>query len=78
MAIGVNFEFITKLQYKVKALTARVQSFESGEKYAAMNADFEKRLAAKEREIKKLKSQLANARCETVTVGTVLKFRIES
>jgi hypothetical protein len=27
------FEYVTSLQYKVKSLASRVQSFESGEKY---------------------------------------------
>lgn len=70
MAIGVNFEYITNLQYKVKSLTSRVQSFESGEKYVLMRLECERRLAAKEREIAKLKSELASAHCETVTMRT--------
>lgn len=70
MAIGVNFEYITNLQYKVKSLTSRVQSFESGEKYMLMRLECERRLAAKEREIAKLKSELASAHCETVTMRT--------
>jgi hypothetical protein len=62
------FEYGTNLQYKVKSLTSRVQSFESGEKYVSMRAKFERQLAAKDREIKKHKLETANARVETVTV----------
>ncbi len=68
MAIGSNFEFITNLQYKVKSLTSRVQSFQSGEKYVSMRLECEKRLTAKAREIVKLKSELGAARRETVTI----------
>lgn len=62
------FEYVTNLQYKVKSLTSRVQSFESGEKYVSMRADFERQLAAKDREIKKYKLEIASARRETATV----------
>jgi hypothetical protein len=70
MAIGANFEFITNLQYKVKSLTSQVQSFESGEKYISMRLECERRLAAKAREIAKLKSDLAGAHRQTVTMRT--------
>ena len=62
------FEHMTNLQYKVKSLTSRVHSFESGEKYVSMRMEFEAQLAAKDREIKKYKRELANAHVETVTV----------
>lgn len=62
------FEYVTNLQYKVKSLAFRLQSFESGEKYVSMRAEFERHLAAKDQKIKKLKLEIANARCETVTV----------
>jgi hypothetical protein len=62
------FEYVTNLQYKVKSLASRVQSFESGEKYVSMRAEFERHLATKDQKIKKLKLEIANARCERVTV----------
>jgi hypothetical protein len=65
---NVVFEYVTNLQHKVKSLTSRVQSFESGEKYVSMRAEFKRHLAAKDRNIKKLKLEIANARAETVTV----------
>jgi hypothetical protein len=68
MSIGPNFEYITSLQYRVKALTFQVQSFESGEKYVSMRSEFSKQLANKNLQIKKLKSELSDAHCETVTV----------
>ncbi|NLC42975.1 MAG: transposase [Clostridiales bacterium] len=68
MTIGANFGYITNLQYKVKSLTFQVESFKSGEKYVSMRSEFAKQLAARDREIKKVKSELADAHCETVTV----------
>lgn len=62
------FEYVTNLQYKVKSLASRVQSFESGEKYVSMRAEFGQHLAVKDKKIKKLKLEIANARRETVTV----------
>lgn len=63
-----NFEFTTNLQYRVKSLTAQVAAFESGEKYVAMRSDFKSQLAVKDREIRKLKRELAAANSRTVTV----------
>lgn len=62
------FEYITNLQYKVKALTSQVKSYESGEKYITITADYKRQLAAKNQEIKKLKLEISDAHCETVTV----------
>ena len=66
--MNFKFDFITNLQYKVRSLVQRVEAFESGEKYAAMNAEFDRLLAQKDREVKKLKLELAQARSETVGV----------
>jgi hypothetical protein len=68
MAIGMNFEFISHLQYQVKALTSRIQCFESGEKYVSMRAECDRQLAAKDREIKRCKLEIADARREIVTI----------
>jgi hypothetical protein len=62
------FGYITNLQYKVKALTSQVKSYESGEKHITITADYKRQLAAKNQEIKKLKLEIADAHCETVTV----------
>jgi hypothetical protein len=66
--MNANFEFNTYLQYKVKSLGARVQAFESGEKYKDMRSDFDSRLSEKNREIKKLKNELAQANCRIINV----------
>ena len=63
-----NFEFTTNLQYKVKSLTSRVQAFESGEKYTAMKSEFKTQLSAKDREIRRLKSEVAGAHSQLITM----------
>jgi hypothetical protein len=63
-----NFEFITNLQYKVKSLSARVQAFESGDKYKAMRLEFKIQLSEKDREIRRLKAELTDAHRHIVTV----------
>ena len=63
-----NFEFVSNLQYRVKSLVARVAAFESGEKFTSMKTAFNKQLAEKGREIKKLKLELAEANTRIVTV----------
>jgi hypothetical protein len=63
-----NFEFIANLQYRVKNLTSRVQAFESGEKYVSMRKQFNIQLDEKGRDIRKLKQELADANCRTVTM----------
>jgi hypothetical protein len=63
-----NFEFISNLQYQIKSLTARVKAFESGEKYIAIRAEYKSQLSVKDREIRKLKQELAEANCRTVTM----------
>jgi hypothetical protein len=49
-----NFEFISSLQYRVKALASQVKAFESGEKYATMKSECAALLAAKDAETRKL------------------------
>jgi hypothetical protein len=59
-----NFEYTTNLQYKVKSLTAQLDAFRSGEKYLAMQSRHKAEIAAKNRGIRGLKSELAAARRE--------------
>ena len=65
---NLRFEFMTNLQYKVKSLSSRVKAFEAGEKFTDMKSAFKKQLAEKDREIQRLKAELAAARSGTVTV----------
>jgi hypothetical protein len=63
-----GYEWLTNLQYKVKILTSRINAFESGEKYTDMKAAFNAQLAEKDREIRKLKDELADANARNVTM----------
>ena len=66
--MGINFEYVTNLQYKVKALQARLEAFESGEAYRRQKEEYEKRLREKDRMIESLKKELARSHAETITV----------
>jgi hypothetical protein len=59
--MNTNFEYTTNLQYKVKSLSARVQAFESGEKYVAMRVAFKAQLSGRDQAIRGLKAELADA-----------------
>ena len=61
-------EWLMNLQYKVKSLAERVRGFETGEKYTSMKADFKIQLAGKDKEIRGLRSELANANASMVTI----------
>ena len=61
-----NFEYVSSLQYRVKSLTARVKAFESGDRYIAMRAQHKSELAIKDREIRRLKLEIADANSRAV------------
>lgn len=63
-----SFEYITSLQYRLKAATAEVNAFKSGEKYTKMQEEYLGELRRLERIIKNMAGELAAARRETVTV----------
>jgi len=65
---GSGHEWLANLQYKVKSLGSRVAAFESGEKYEDMKAAFKAQLAEKDREIRKLKAELADSNSRIVTM----------
>ena len=56
------------LQYKVKDLTTQVNAYKSGEKYQAITAFYDSLLASKDREIRKVKLELAEVRTQYVNV----------
>lgn len=64
----INFEYVTSLQYEVKALQAKLDRYESGEAFRRQKEYYEKRLREKDRMIASLKKELSEARRETVTV----------
>jgi hypothetical protein len=61
-------EYLANLKCKVKSLSERVRVFETGEKYTSMQADFKNQLAGKDKDIRWLMSELADANARTVTV----------
>ena len=61
-------EWLANLQYTVRRLSERVRSFETGDKYIVMKADFKLLLTEKDKEIQRLKSELADANARVVTV----------
>lgn len=63
-----NFEQITTLQYKNKALSKQVEAFQNGEKYRQMEQDYKALLRFHHKEIKRLEYELSKAHSETVTV----------
>jgi hypothetical protein len=62
-----QFEYITELQYQNKSLTAQVKAFRSGEKYSRMNSEFRSQLAERDLRIRRLKCELGDANCRTVS-----------
>ena len=65
---NLRYEYTSNLQYKVRSLGARVKAFETGEKYTEMKAGFKIQLSEKDRDIRGLKSELAQANAQIVTV----------
>ena len=63
-----SFEYITALEYRLKAANARILAFESGEKYIRMQEEYLKELRCLEKKIRKLEDELSQARRETVSV----------
>ena len=66
--IDGNFEFISTLQYRVKNLTGQVREFKSGEKYVKMRSEHKMQLTEKDRELQRLRQELAAANSMIVTV----------
>lgn len=62
-----SFEFITSLEYRLKAANAEVMAFKSGEKYIRMQEEYLRELRRLERTVKKMTEELASAHNETVT-----------
>ena len=58
----ISFEYATQLQYENKAFRDRIRLVESGEAYIRLRKEYEDLLAEKDREIRKLKAELEDAR----------------
>jgi hypothetical protein len=61
MGIGKDFELVSDLTYRVRALEARVRSLESGCELSRLRKESKNQLAARDREIRRLKRDVADA-----------------
>lgn len=66
--MNTSFKYSTSLEYRLKAATAEVMAFKSGEKYIKMQEEYLKELRHLERIIKRLREELSIAHSETITV----------
>lgn len=66
--MGRDILHTNTLQCRLKAALRKIKEFESGERYTRMEREHERRLAAKDREERKLRKELADAHKECVTV----------
>ena len=57
----INFEYVSDLQYEVRALRAQVQAFKSGEDYRSMQEEYKRQLREKDRIIAVQKREIAAA-----------------
>lgn len=64
----LNFEYVTSLQYENRALRRQVDKFRSGRKYTELRTEYETVCRKKDGEIRKLKTELADARARIVTI----------
>jgi hypothetical protein len=65
---GIQHEYVNTLQCRVKALTLQVREFRTGEKYVAMKSGHIAQLNEKDREIRGLRAQLADANARNVSM----------
>lgn len=63
-----SFEYITTLEYRLKAAANEIAAFKSGEKYIQMEQHCRGAVRRLESRIRALESELAKAHAETVTV----------
>ena len=64
----IDFETVSALQYRNRALLKQVEDFESGERYARLERENQRLICFHNREMKRMKQELAKAHSETVTV----------
>ena len=66
-----GYDWLMNLQYRNKAMSAQLKDFKSGEIYVKMQSDNRAALAEKDRGIKKLKLELADAHRQVVDVRKI-------
>lgn len=63
-----SFEYITTLEYRLKAAHAEIEAFKSGAKFTKVELNHRKTVRFLENQVKSLKQEIGKSRCETVTV----------
>ncbi len=66
--MNTSFEFIKSLQYQLKAANAQVLAFQSGEKFVQLEAEHKKTIKQFEKSNQKLKSALAKAHTDIISI----------
>ncbi len=66
--IRPDFEHISALQLRVRALEAQVKELKSGEKYQKLEEEYKAFVRFHNKEVKRLEYELSKAHSETVTV----------
>lgn len=62
-----DYDYVTNLEYKVRAQRLRIREFESGERYAKLDRQHKAEIRKKEAEIGRLKKELARANSSIIT-----------
>lgn len=63
-----SFEYVSVLEYRLKAANDRIKAFESGERYTKQQAKHHQILRAQELQIKKLVAELTQAHRDIITI----------
>ena len=63
-----SFEYVSVLEYRLKAANDRIKAFESGERYTQQQAKHHQILRAQELQIKKLVAELTQAHRDIITI----------
>ena len=63
-----SFEYITTLEYRLKAAQAQINGFLSGKRYVQMKQEFQSALRIKERRNRELEEEVARSHRETINV----------
>lgn len=66
--MNTSFEYITSLEYRLKAAIAEVMAFKSGDKYIKMQEEYLRELRHLEHSVKKLKEELSTANRKIITI----------
>lgn len=63
----ISFEYVTTLEYRLKAANAKIEAFQSGEKYVQMETEYKKQLRFLEAALMQKNKELAEAHSRLIT-----------